>query len=468
MSERTRRKGDTPDVGVPDPEDLRLKAYGYILANARANPLRTGATITAVAVAVTFLIVVSSLSVGLEGSAERELLDYTLGTPVLPISDFIQTEEGNFIGLFATRLFDPDDVLAILHRAQTEVGSADGVDVDPYTERLLARNHISGLDYQASRLLGVDPELGVTTPYTSYHSYSIFASGGPLQDLGGREVVLGHQLWKQRFPNASIGDTVDLVPDGEVWFEAPVHQLRSSGPLRLRNLPSLSGLRLVGVLDKDLSTDHNAFVPLGHMANVTGAEWTPDGPRCEAVSVDVQEEGIDMEALADELLQVTPRVSSYFVTVKGSLASTQLAEGLRSSIYSWLVLAVAVIMVGMTLGIATTSFLSVNQRTKEIGTLRALGLSADQVRKLVQWEALFIGMMGGVIGFFAGHILASTVMNVLVELEGLGIWLAPGRTVPVIALGAVVAVLVASLVGAEIPARRASAMSPAEALSSPK
>ncbi len=467
MSERTRRTKEIRDPGSPDPEELSLKAYGYILANARANPLRTGATITAVAVAVTFLIVVSSLSVGLEGSTQRALLDYTVGTPELPISDFIQTQEGNFIGLFATQLFDPNDVTAILHTAQTEVGSASDVRVYPYTERLISRSYFAGLDYQVGRLLGVDPELGVTTPYTTYHTYSIFSSGGPLENMDGREVVLGQQLWTSRFPNATVGDTIDLRAEDVTWFEASVQDLRSSGPLQLQYVPGLTGLRISGILDKDLSTDHNAFVPLGYLANVTRGGWTVEGPRCEATSVEVLNDEVNMLALGEELRQTSPRVSSYFVTSTASLANTKLAEGLRASIYSWLVLAVAVIMVGMVLGIATTSFLSVSQRMREIGTLRALGLSSDQVRKLVQWEALFIGMMGGVIGFFSGHILSSTVLNVVLELEDLGIWLAPGRTVPIIALGAVIAVLVASFVGAEIPARRAAAMSPVEALSSP-
>jgi len=467
LSKKTRRTKELHSPGSPSPEDLSLKAYGYILANARSNPLRTGATITAVAVAVTFLIVVSSLSVGLEGSTQRALIDYTVGTPELPISDFIQTEEGNFIGLFATQLFDPKDVGTIQLTAQAEVGSAQEVRVYPYIERLIGRSYFAGLDYQVERLLGVDPGLGITTPYTMYHTYSIFSSGGPLENIGGMEVVLGQQLWQSRFPDASVGDTIDLWAEEVSWFEASVQDLRSPDPLHLQYVPGLTNLRLMGILDKDLSTDHNAYVPLGHLANATRGGWTAEGPRCEATSVIVLNDDVDMPALGEDLRQTTPRVSSYFVTSTTSLVNTRLAEGLRASIYSWLVLAVAVIMVGMVLGIATTSFLSVSQRMREIGTLRALGLSSDQVRKLVQWEALFIGMMGGVIGFFSGHILSSTVLNVVLELEGLGIWLAPGRTVPVIALGAVLAVLVASFVGAEIPARRAAAMSPVEALSSP-
>jgi putative ABC transport system permease protein len=121
----------------------------------------------------------------------------------------------------------------------------------------------------------------------------------------------------------------------------------------------------------------------------------------------------------------------------------------------------------MVLGIANTSSLTVSQRVREIGTLRALGLSSDQVRKLVQWEALFIGMMGWGIGFLSGTIVASSILNVIYEAEELGVILAPGRTVPFLVVGSAIAVVIAALVGAEVPARRASRMSPTEALGAP-
>jgi ABC-type lipoprotein release transport system permease subunit len=465
-----RKKRGEETVPVRDPpkeEELRLKAYGYILANARANPLRVGATITAVAVAVAFIIIVGSLSVGLEGAEQRELLDYTLGTPELPISNFIQTEEGEFVGLFATTLFDPDEVVDIGFAAQQYVGSLEGATAYPYTERVLERTPFTGLTYHVSRVLAVDPDQGVTTPYTKYHTHLQLAIGEHLDDLGANDVVLGNQLWQDRFPGVLPGAIIDLVPDGETWFGAPVEHLRSSDPVTLTRLPFLDGLRLRGVLDKDLSTDRNAYVPLGYFANLTGADHTVDGPRSEAISVEVNEENVDMQDLTERLLGETDRVSSLFITSVTSSAENQLAEDLTSAIYSWLVLAVVVILVGMVLGIANTSFLTVTQRVREIGTLRALGLSRTQVRNLVQWDTLFIGMMGWVIGFFSGLIVSSSILNVVYEVEDLGIILAPGRTVPFVVIGTVLAVILAAIVGAEIPARKASQMSPLEALSAP-
>ena len=468
MSRRSRRDDEEAQgPGPPEEDQLSLKAYGYILAHARTNPVRVGATITAVAVAVAFLIVVGSLSVGLEGAERRELLDYTVGTPDLPISDFITTEEGDFVGMFATTLFDPEDMVNLSFTAQQYVGSVDGATAYPYTERVLERTPFTGLGYHVSRLVAVDPGKGLTTPYTEYHTHLQLANGDHLEDLSATEVVLGYQLWENRYPDALPGDTIDLYSIGETWVKASVVDLRSDGPLQMKRMGVLPQLRLKGVLDRDLSTDRNAYVPLGYFANVIDAGHTEDGPRFEAISVEVSAKGVDMEGLAQRLLWRSDRVSSLFVTSVTSEEDAQLAEDLTSAIYSWLVVAVVVILVGMVLGIANTSSLTVSQRTREIGTLRALGLSSDQVRELVQWEALFIGMMGWGIGFLSGTIIASSIINVVYQVEDLGIVLAPGRTVPFLVVGSAIAVVVAALVGAEVPARRASRMSPTEALSAP-
>jgi ABC-type antimicrobial peptide transport system permease subunit len=75
--------------------------------------------------------------------------------------------------------------------------------------------------------------------------------------------------------------------------------------------------------------------------------------------------------------------------------------------------------------------------------------------------------MGWVTGFFSGLIISSSILNVVYQAEDLGVILAPGRTVPFVVVGTVLAVVVAALVGTEIPARKASKMSPMEALSAP-
>ncbi len=452
----------------PVGERLSLGAYGYILAQARRNAVRTGATIVAVAVAVAFLVIVASLSVGLRDPGEPVVLG-SRGevTPVLPIADFAVAEEGAYVGLFAPRLLDPGDVDNVRRVAQESAARVEDTGVFPYTERLLWRRVLEGLDAQAVRLIGVEPVLGIDAPYTSYHSYSQFAQGGPLPAGAGAQLVLGYALWTGAYASASIGSDITLAPRNTTWLTAPVDQLRSDGDATIGRMWSLPGLELVGVLDRDSSTDWCAFVTLGHLANATGAGATADGARCEAVSVAVRAEGVDVEALAGHLAVASPRVTSWYVTTARQRAGADVAEGLRTAIYGWLVVAVGVILAAMLLGVSNTVLLGVSQRRREIGTLRALGLTRAEVVRLVTYEALFIVMMGWGIGFMSGHIVTSTLSTGRLEMDAVGVWLAPGRTVPWVVGASLLAALAAALLGSALPARRAAALEPAEALAGP-
>ena len=465
----TRATAATEGAGTAgvDRGRVGLGPYGYVLAQARSNPFRTGATVATVAVSVAFLIIVASLSVGLSGGTEVALLDHKTGTPVLPISEFTLTREGRYAGLLAPTLLDPSDLNAIRIRAQEVVGDPAKVSVYPYTELALGRRPLGGLEFQRLRLVGVDPAIGLATPYLSYNRTTSLALGEPLSSPDGAQVVLGYRLWQEKFPGIQPGAHITVQPENASLYSAPVEQLRARGDVTLTRIDALADLELVGVLDKVVETDLCAFVPLGYLANLTGAGATATGPRCEAVSVEVRDPSVDLEALGRGLASLSPRVTSYYVTASRPSDASGLREGLRSSIYGWLVIAAVVTVAAMVLGVSNTVLLSVAQRRREIGTLRALGLARRDVLRLVTYEALFLVMMGWIVGFLSGHIVVSTMSGSRLQMEGLGLWLAPGRTVPSIAVGSFLAALLAALAGAALPGARASALEPAEALSGP-
>ena len=61
----------------------------------------------------------------------------------------------------------------------------------------------------------------------------------------------------------------------------------------------------------------------------------------------------------------------------------------------------ALIMIAV-LGIANTLALSVFERTREIGLLRAVGMTRTQVRRMVRWESVIIAGIGAVTGSAVG------------------------------------------------------------------
>jgi putative ABC transport system permease protein len=68
------------------------------------------------------------------------------------------------------------------------------------------------------------------------------------------------------------------------------------------------------------------------------------------------------------------------------------------------------------LGIANTLILSVLERTREIGVLRALGMTRSQTRSMVRWESVIISLLGAVLGLSVGLGLGVAVTGSLHDL----------------------------------------------------
>jgi putative ABC transport system permease protein len=118
-------------------------------------------------------------------------------------------------------------------------------------------------------------------------------------------------------------------------------------------------------------------------------------------------------------------------------------------IYVLLILAIVIAL----MGIANTLSLSVHERTRELGLLRAVGQTRRQTRAMVRGEALIVALFGTVGGLGLGVFLGWALVSALAS-EGFGSFAVP--TVPlavVLALGALVGV-----VAAVRPAHRAARM----------
>jgi putative ABC transport system permease protein len=114
----------------------------------------------------------------------------------------------------------------------------------------------------------------------------------------------------------------------------------------------------------------------------------------------------------------------------------------------WVLLALAVIV--SLFGIVNTLVLATFERRRELGTLRAMGKSRRQVRRMVRHESVICALMGALPGIAAGLGLAALVVLALGEY-GLEF------TVPVGALVAVAVIAVlAGMLAAVLPARRAA------------
>jgi putative ABC transport system permease protein len=105
------------------------------------------------------------------------------------------------------------------------------------------------------------------------------------------------------------------------------------------------------------------------------------------------------------------------------------------------------------LGITNTLALSVFERTREIGLLRAVGMTRRQARSMIRWEAVIVSVIGALMGLAVGTFFGWALVTAL-ESEGITELVIPGGQ---LALYVVVAGI-AGVIAALPPARRAARM----------
>lgn len=162
-------------------------------------------------------------------------------------------------------------------------------------------------------------------------------------------------------------------------------------------------------------------------------------------------------------------------TVKAELVKkgyvVQTAKDLQSLIFTivntlqGIVLGFGVVaLIASVFGIINTQYISVLERTREIGLMKALGMRGKHVSRLFQFEAAWIGFLGGVIGAGIAVVIGSLMNPWITEkLEiGEGNSLLVFQPLP-IALMIVGLILIAMLAG-YFPARKAARLDPIEAL----
>jgi putative ABC transport system permease protein len=120
------------------------------------------------------------------------------------------------------------------------------------------------------------------------------------------------------------------------------------------------------------------------------------------------------------------------------------------------------------IGIANTMYMSVMERTRQIGTLKALGATNLEIMKMFLIESSLIGLVGGLIGIFLGFIASGIISELGIRFIGIGVPGARGASITVITPELVLFALAFSVfigaVSGLMPARKAAQLQPVEAL----
>jgi putative ABC transport system permease protein len=126
---------------------------------------------------------------------------------------------------------------------------------------------------------------------------------------------------------------------------------------------------------------------------------------------------------------------------------TQGIGKLLALIYALLALAIVIAL----LGIGNTLALSVFERTRELGVMRAVGMTRRQLRSTIRWESVIVALQGTVLGLLVGVFFGWALVRAQ-KNQGLTIFSVPYLTLLIV----IVLAGLAGVAAAILPSRRAA------------
>jgi putative ABC transport system permease protein len=357
--------------------------------NSTRQPQRTAVTASALMIGVALVVLVTIFAAGL-----RATIDQGIDEQVR--ADGIVTHEDGFSPL-------PVGVTQ-------QLATADGVQT------------VSAIRFETGRIVGESGNTGVTgvDADTVRDVLTLSWDEGSddlLAELGTDRAVVSNDFAKSN--DLAVGDTVRFTtPRGtEVPYE------------------------VTGIYDSAAGLVGGVVVSNASLAS----RWESDDIAFAMVAGD---EGVDREAIKRAevtALQDFPTAKPQTIADFKEEQNKQV-DSLVGLVYALLSLSVIVAL----LGIINTLALSVHERTRELGMLRAVGMSRRQVRRMVRGESVITAAIGAVLGIVLGIAFAAILSRPLAD-EGFVFELPVGTLVAV----AIVAAL-AGVLAAIPPARRAA------------
>jgi len=208
---------------------------------------------------------------------------------------------------------------------------------------------------------------------------------------------------------------------------------------------------VVGIFESsNVFESGSILMPLADLQKLMGREGQVSGV---SLTVDNPQDAKGMEQISDAIKKLESGLSVRTTREHvESLSEIQMAIAM-----AWITSTVA-ILIG-TLGTLNTMFMSIQERIREIGILRALGWERKRVIAMILGESIMISFIGGVFGAVSAIILVKLLTRVPAVnglIQGRVDWV-------VLAQGLTVALMV-GLIGGFLPALSASRLTPAEAL----
>ena len=212
------------------------------------------------------------------------------------------------------------------------------------------------------------------------------------------------------------------------------------------------GLRVTALVDlgvRELNR-RTVIVPLRTAQSLVGL---PGG----VTNLDITLDDIwSAQALAADLAGRLPYKVESWQTANASLVSALNAQSISTGVIR------VVVMVVVVLGIASVLVVSVVQKRREIGILRAMGATQGQVLRIFLLQGAIVGAIGSVIGVVLAVVLIWAFSRLALGSDGLPLFVIVLH--PALALQVAGVATVCGVLAAVAPARRAARLDPAQAI----
>jgi putative ABC transport system permease protein len=421
--------------------DMLTTAVG----NSLRSKTRTTLTVLAIFIGAFTLTITSAIGTGVSDYIDNQIGAFG-AKDVLTITKASETTEQRE----GPTKYDPDAAIvgADLTQFETEPLTDEDLDTIRGVEGILKVSAMRQInpryieyDHHGKYMLDVNASANLTTPD--------LAAGAQLNITGTDPQILLVSSYVDALgyadADSAVGTTVRI---GVADYAGELHEVVATVAGVQNETILASGAALNDALIDELHAVQSLGQPAAtsEQSVVAIAHFSPDATEAQidAIQTAFADEGFDAATVSDQI-GVIQTVVDGIIAVLNSFA------------------VIALIAAGF--GIVNTLLMSVQERTREIGLMKAMGMRGGSIYALFSTEAVFIGFLGSVLGAAAAVGIGSVANGLIVEsflsdLDGLQVL--RFELVPVASI--LLTVMLIAFLAGTLPARRAARQNPIDAL----
>ena len=404
-----------------------LKLAMNILVHSK---IRSWLTIIGIVIGVGSVVTIMALSDSMEADMEERFADMDL-TSISVTPGYTKAQSN----------FGPG-------RDGGDSSSSSSDDEELTDKDIMAIKLVENIDYIYGKISGSDMEVyfmgetadlsvqGVDPQVWQYTVTYDLESGRLLEATDNNAVVIGYKIAHEMFDDEVAINRVLVIED--------------------------KSFRVLGVLD-DGESDNSIIMPIDAAVDIID---DAENDVYDSIVV-IADDSDNVETVVDEIEEKL-MISRHIVndddrdfTVSDSLSMAESASEMMESMTLFLGAIAGVSLVVGSVGIANTMFTSVLEKTKEIGTMKAIGAKNSDILMIFLFNSALVGFVGGVLGIVLSLGLSSILpyLGISMMRSSMGTTIAPDLML----MGISIAVFIGVLSGV-IPAYNASKMKPVDAL----